>query len=75
VLAEGPGTVDLDMVSVFPEDTWQGRENGLRKDPRAASERHEARVPSLPGGCIVEGRFLDGATSGRRQSAIRPNGR
>ena len=28
----------------------------------------------FPGGCIVEGRFLDGATSGRRRSAISPSG-
>ena len=26
------GTVDLEHVSLFPTDTWKGRENGLRKD-------------------------------------------
>ena len=26
------GYVDLDMVSLFPVDTWKGRPNGLRKD-------------------------------------------
>lgn len=28
--SEGP--VDLEHVSLFPTDTWKGRENGLRKD-------------------------------------------
>lgn len=29
---EGIGEIDLDMISIFPEDTWKGRKNGLRKD-------------------------------------------
>ncbi len=29
---EGTGTIDLDMISLFPEDTWKNRKNGLRKD-------------------------------------------
>ncbi len=60
VLAEGPGTVDLDMVSVFPEDTWQGRENGLRKDLVQLLKEMKPGFLRFPGGCIVEGRFLDG---------------
>jgi alpha-L-arabinofuranosidase len=60
VLAEGPGTVDLDMVSVFPEDTWQGRENGLRKDLVQLLKDMKPGFLRFPGGCIVEGRFLDG---------------
>lgn len=30
--AENRGTVDMDHISLFPADTWKGRENGLRKD-------------------------------------------
>ncbi len=60
MLAEGPGTVDLDMVSVFPEDTWQGRENGLRKDLVQLLKEMKPGFLRFPGGCIVEGRFLDG---------------
>ena len=60
VLADGPGTVDLDMVSVFPEDTWQGRENGLRKDLVQLLKDMKPGFLRFPGGCIVEGRFLDG---------------
>ena len=60
MLAEGPGTVDIDMVSVFPEDTWQGRENGLRKDLVQLLKDMKPGFLRFPGGCIVEGRFLDG---------------
>jgi len=27
-----PGSLDMDMVSLYPVDTWKHRENGLRKD-------------------------------------------
>ena len=60
VLVDGPGTVDIDMVSVFPEDTWQGRENGLRKDLVQLLKDMKPGFVRFPGGCIVEGRFLDG---------------
>ncbi len=60
VLAGGPGAVDIDMVSVFPEDTWQGRENGLRKDLVQLLKDMKPGFLRFPGGCIVEGRFLDG---------------
>ncbi|MDP9695804.1 UNVERIFIED_ORG: hypothetical protein J2X79_003381 [Arthrobacter globiformis] len=36
-LVQGTGTVRLDMVSLFPKDTWNGRENGLRKDSQRRS--------------------------------------
>ena len=32
LFVDDPGTVDLDMVSLFPVDTWKHRPNGLRKD-------------------------------------------
>ena len=32
VLATAPGRVDLDVVSLFPENTWKQRRNGLRAD-------------------------------------------
>jgi len=60
VLADGPGTVDIDMVSVFPADTWQGRENGLRQDLVQLLKDMQPGFLRFPGGCIVEGRFLDG---------------
>lgn len=41
-------TCDLDMVSLFPEDTFKGRENGLRKD--IAEALGAKPLPALPGG-------------------------
>ncbi|MCM1441016.1 MAG: carbohydrate binding domain-containing protein [Roseburia sp.] len=50
--------VDLEHVSLFPTNTWQGHENGLRQD--LAQLLYEARpgVFRFPGGCIVEGTDL-----------------
>jgi len=58
LFVDEPGTVDLDMVSLFPLDTWKGRENGLRKDlVQLLSDLHPGFL-RFPGGCIVEGRQL-----------------
>ncbi len=43
----------LDMISLFPRDTYKGRENGLRKD---LAEKIAALKPGFlrfPGGCLV----------------------
>ncbi|WP_323053882.1 alpha-L-arabinofuranosidase C-terminal domain-containing protein [Galbibacter sp. EGI 63066] len=55
---EGTGTIDLDMVSLFPEDTWKGRKNGLRKDLVQLLDDMNPGFLRFPGGCIVEGRTL-----------------
>jgi alpha-L-arabinofuranosidase len=53
-----PGELDLDMVSLFPVDTWKGRPNGLRKDlVQLLYDMHPGFL-RFPGGCIVEGREL-----------------
>jgi alpha-N-arabinofuranosidase len=52
------GSVDLDMVSLYPVDTWGHRPNGLRKDlVQYLYDMHPGFV-RFPGGCIVEGRRL-----------------
>lgn len=48
-------TVDLEHISLFPVDTWQGHENGLRKDLVQALADIKPGVFRFPGGCIVEG--------------------
>lgn len=55
IFLESPGTVDLEHVSLFPVDTWKGRENGLRKDLVQALYDIKPGVFRFPGGCIVEG--------------------
>ena len=57
-LASG-GDVDLEHVSLFPVDTWKGRENGLRKDLVQALVDTKPGVFRFPGGCIVEGTEID----------------
>jgi len=55
---EGTGTIDLDMISLFPEDTWNHRKNGLRKDIVQLLYDLKPGFLRFPGGCIVEGRTL-----------------
>ena len=57
------GTVDLDMVSLFPTDTYKGRENGMRRDIAEMIEALEPKFFRFPGGCIIEGSTLDTAYS------------
>jgi len=55
---EGNGVIDLDNISLFPEDTWAGRKNGLRKDLVQLLYDLKPGFLRFPGGCIVEGRTL-----------------
>lgn len=49
------GTVWFDMVSLFPEDTYKGRENGLRADMCELLEELQPKFLRFPGGCVIEG--------------------
>lgn len=49
------GTYYFDYVSLFPEDTYKGRENGMRKDVAMMLEGLHPAFVRWPGGCIVEG--------------------
>ena len=51
--------VDIDHVSLFPVDTFNGDENGLRKDLAQALADLHPGILRFPGGCIVEGTTLD----------------
>ena len=54
----GGAYVDLEHVSLFPVDTWKGREGGLRKDLAQALADLHPGIFRFPGGCIVEGTDL-----------------
>ncbi|WP_316830100.1 alpha-L-arabinofuranosidase C-terminal domain-containing protein [Pedobacter aquatilis] len=58
LLFSGEGTVNLDLISLFPTDTWKGRPNGLRKDLVQKLADLKPGFVRFPGGCIVEGRDL-----------------
>jgi len=53
------GPVDLEHISLFPKDTWKGRENGLRRDLVEALDELNPGLFRFPGGCIVEGTDLE----------------
>lgn len=59
LLLEGPGAVDVDFVSLFPENTWKKRPGGLRADMVQALADMRPGFLRFPGGCIVEGSELD----------------
>lgn len=47
--------VDMEHISMFPANTWKGRENGMRRDLAQALYDLKPGVFRFPGGCIVEG--------------------
>jgi alpha-N-arabinofuranosidase len=52
---DGEGTIDVDMISLFPTDTWKGRKKGLRADMVQTLADLKPGFIRFPGGCIVEG--------------------
>jgi alpha-L-arabinofuranosidase len=55
---DGKGILDIDMVSLFPTDTWKNRPGGMRKDLVQLLADLKPGFIRFPGGCIVEGRDL-----------------
>lgn len=58
LIVSGRGKLDLDMVSLFPQQTWKNRPNGLRPDLAQLLADLKPGFMRFPGGCIVEGRTL-----------------
>ena len=55
---QGKGSIDMDMISLFPKDTWKNRPGGLRADLVQLLADLKPGFLRFPGGCIVEGREL-----------------
>lgn len=51
--------VSLDMISLFPEDTFKGRTNGLRKDLAETLKALNPKFVRFPGGCVAHGDGID----------------
>lgn len=58
IWVEGTGTIDMDMVSLFPADTWKQRPGGMRADMIQLLADMKPGFIRFPGGCIVEGHDL-----------------
>ena len=49
----GKGSVSADHISLFPRDTFLGKENGMRKDIAELLRDLKPRFMRFPGGCLV----------------------
>lgn len=58
ILFSGKGTVEVDIVSLFPKNTWKNRPGGLRADLVQLLADMKPGFLRFPGGCIVEGKDL-----------------
>lgn len=53
------GTLSIDFVSLFPQDTFKGRKNGLRKDLAQILADMKPQFIRFPGGCASHGQGMD----------------
>lgn len=70
VSSQSPGTFWLDMVSVFPVNTFKNRANGLRPDLAEMLVGLQPHFVRFPGGCWVEGERM--STAYRWKTTIGP---
>lgn len=59
IIFTGNAYVKLDMVSLFPKDTFKNRKNGLRRDIAEALADMKPRFMRFPGGCLTHDGSLD----------------
>lgn len=59
IVPEKDNEAALDMISLFPQDTFNGRKNGLRKDLAQAIADLHPKFVRFPGGCMSHGAGLD----------------
>ena len=51
--------VGVDMISLFPQDTYNHRKNGLRRDLAEAIAALHPKFVRFPGGCMSHGQGID----------------
>ncbi|HMR19438.1 MAG TPA: alpha-L-arabinofuranosidase C-terminal domain-containing protein, partial [Sphingobacterium sp.] len=55
VIPQSTGKIALDMISLFPRNTFKGRKNGLRADLAQILADMKPRFIRFPGGCVAHG--------------------
>jgi alpha-L-arabinofuranosidase len=55
ILANAKGGIALDEISLFPENTFRKRNNGLRADLAQAIAELKPKFVRFPGGCLAHG--------------------
>ena len=68
------GKVYLDMVSLFPEDAYKKRENGLRRDLAEMVAELQPKFLRFPGGCVIEGYDYESAYNWKDSLAVGKDG-
>ena len=53
------GKVNLDMVSLFPQNTFRNHKNGLRADLAQTIADMKPRFVRFPGGCVAHGNGIE----------------
>jgi alpha-L-arabinofuranosidase len=59
VIPQTTGEVALDMISLFPQNTFKGRKNGLRADLAQTIADIHPKFVRFPGGCVAHGDGLE----------------
>nr|WP_321353964.1 alpha-L-arabinofuranosidase C-terminal domain-containing protein [uncultured Draconibacterium sp.] len=59
VIPQDAGKMALDMISLFPENTFRNRKNGLRADLAQVIADMKPRFVRFPGGCVAHGDGLE----------------
>jgi alpha-L-arabinofuranosidase len=55
IVPQTTGSIDLDLVSLFPQNTFKGHKNGLRADLAQTIADIHPRFIRFPGGCVAHG--------------------
>jgi alpha-L-arabinofuranosidase len=59
LLVSGTGSLALDVISLFPQNTFHDRPNGLRADLAQVIADLKPKFMRFPGGCLAHGDGLD----------------
>ena len=59
IIPQRVARVGVDMISLFPQETFKGRKNGLRKDLAQVIADLKPKFIRFPGGCMSHGQGLE----------------